>query len=444
MPKRRTSKPVSEKPKGPIRLQRILSAAGLGSRRQCEELIEEGRVQVDGETVTVLGTAVDPEAAKIKVDGKLLRAQRPTYYAVNKPTGFVTTNRDPQGRPRVVDLVPPDPRVFPVGRLDRSSEGLIVLTNDGELAQRLAHPRYGIRKVYRVTVAGKVEPETMRTMKRGIHLAEGTVRVDGVKRLKTRSRATDLEIVLSEGKNREIRRILARLGHKVQTLRRIAVGPAKLGDLPAGSYRPLTPNEIEKLHRLTSGDPDSAAPSRSRTAGRDSGPKKKARSSRSASTGRGKPTGAQVKSSSKKPRRAGKPKSGQTHGPTGDDSRIVDGILIAANPNSISDPAVDTTDAGEDRRRKRTAKRRAGSAGGSADSSQRPQRKSTKRAAGRSTGPGGTSKPTKRGKGGPKRGGSSKRGGPSLGGGSKRGGGPKRGSGPKRGGGGPGGKRRGR
>ena len=234
----------------PIRLQRLLASAGFGSRRACEELITEGRVQVNGETVSKLGTTVDPDDDKIKVDGTLLRPQRLVYFAVNKPVGVVTTNRDPQGRPRVVDLVPPTERVFPVGRLDRSSEGLILVTNDGELAQRLTHPKYQIRKIYRVMVAGKVDPESMRQMRKGIHITEGLVKVEGVKLIKARAKVTELEIVLSEGKNREIRRILARLGHKVMTLRRVAVGPLRLGDVPPGAYRTLARDEVAKLYRI--------------------------------------------------------------------------------------------------------------------------------------------------------------------------------------------------
>ena len=237
-------------------MQRILAASGFGSRRQCEELIIEGRVDVNRQTVTELGTVANLETDDIRVDGTSIKPRRLVYYAVNKPTGVVTTNRDPQGRPRVIDLVPPDERVFPVGRLDRSSEGLILLTNDGDLAQALSHPKYGIRKRYLVTVAGKVDPQSMRQMRKGIHIAEGFVRVEGVRLLRTRGRATDLEIVLAEGKNREIRRILARLGHKVQTLRRVAVGTLRLGDMPPGAYRSLTPGELDKLRELTTRGPD--------------------------------------------------------------------------------------------------------------------------------------------------------------------------------------------
>ncbi len=251
MPRKSTKKRTPKKSAGPQsdqtqRLQRLLASAGFGSRRQCEELIEEGRVAVDGKIVTKLGTTVDPEVNKVHVDGVLLKKQKLVYYAVNKPVGFVTTNRDPMGRPRVVDLVPPDERVFPVGRLDRNSEGLILLTNDGELAQRLTHPKFGVRKVYRVTVAGKVDGETMKQMRKGIYIAEGFVKVEGAKLLKSRSRSTEMEIVLREGKNREIRRILARLGHKVQHLRRIAVGPVATWAI---SHRRLSRGHAAKKSR---------------------------------------------------------------------------------------------------------------------------------------------------------------------------------------------------
>ncbi len=243
----------------PQRLQRLLATAGFGSRRQCEALIEEGRVEIDGEIVAQLGTIVDPKAHKVRVDGVPLKQQKLVYYAVNKPTGFLSTNADPRGRQRVIDLVPDSERVFPVGRLDQSSQGLMLLTNDGDLAQQLAHPRFGVRKVYRVTVAGKIEPETMRNMRKGIYIAEGFVRVEGARILKARGRATELEITLREGKNREIRRILARLGHKVQVLRRIAIGPLRLGDMPPGAHRPLSREEVDRLRRAVEHSRDEVA-----------------------------------------------------------------------------------------------------------------------------------------------------------------------------------------
>ncbi|MCC9602547.1 rRNA pseudouridine synthase [Stieleria sp. JC731] len=245
---RRSSKPTTTRDQ-PQRLQRLLAAAGYGSRRQCEELIEEGRVDVDGKTVVELGTTVDPKTSKVRVDGVELRQQKLVYYAVNKPTGYLSTNADPRGRQRVIDLVPRSERVFPVGRLDQSSQGLMLLTNDGDLAQQLAHPKYGVRKVYRVTVAGKIDSETMKNMRKGIYISDGFVRVEGAKILKTRGRSTELEITLREGKNREIRRILARLGHKVQVLSRIAIGPLRLGDIPPGAYRKLTREEVARLHK---------------------------------------------------------------------------------------------------------------------------------------------------------------------------------------------------
>lgn len=197
--------------------------------------------------VTELGTQVDPKVSKIHVDGSLLKREKLAYFVVNKPPGVVTTNSDPQGRTRVIDLVQERQRLFPVGRLDRSSEGLILLTNDGDLAQQLAHPKYGVRKTYRVTVAGKVDNEKLMQMKRGIYIAEGRVGVDGAKILRHRGQATELEILLREGKNREIRRILARLGHKVLTLQRVALGPLRLGDLPRGAYRPVSSDELRRL-----------------------------------------------------------------------------------------------------------------------------------------------------------------------------------------------------
>ncbi len=256
-PKRSRIEPEDDEPTGEtVRINKFLASAGYGSRRQVEELIEQGRVDIDGQTVTSLATTVMPETQTVRVDSDVLKPQRKVYYAVNKPVGIVSTARDPAGRPRVIDLVPPTQRVFSVGRLDLSSEGLILLTNDGDLAQKLAHPKFGVMKIYRVLVAGSVTPETLRKMEKGMYIAEGVVRVDGARILKARPKATEMEIRLREGKNREIRRILARFGHKVQTLRRIAIGPLRLGDVPPGAYRVLTREEIKKL-KSTAGQPGS-------------------------------------------------------------------------------------------------------------------------------------------------------------------------------------------
>ena len=233
---------------GEQRINKLLAAAGLGSRRQVDELITDGRVEIDGKTITQVGVKVDADTSKISVDGEPLKRHRPLYYAVNKPAGVLCTNSDPEGRPRVIDLVPGQNRLFPVGRLDSSSTGLILLTNDGELAQRLAHPRNSVPKSYYVVVAGQVEMDSMRRLQRGIYLAEGFARVDGAKIRRVRKGCTEIEITLSEGKNREIRRVLARLGHKVITLRRLAIGPLRLATLPEGSYRPLSQEEVVQLY----------------------------------------------------------------------------------------------------------------------------------------------------------------------------------------------------
>lgn len=253
--KKKSSAPAAPRPlTGPQRLNKILAAAGLGSRRDCEQLILDGRIEVDGQTVTDLATKVDPETAKIAFDGSLLKSFRPVYFALHKPSGVLSSNRDPSGRMLVTDLVNVKERIFSVGRLDRSSEGLMLLTNDGELAQRLAHPRYGVQKLYLATVQGEVTQVDLEKLVRGVRLAEGFARVDAVKLRRQRSGAAELEIALSEGKNREIRRILARLGHKVVGLRRLAIGPLRLGQLPVGGWRPLTREEVAALYAASAGE----------------------------------------------------------------------------------------------------------------------------------------------------------------------------------------------
>lgn len=230
------------------RLQKVLAAAGLGSRRQCEELIQTGRVEIDRQVVTELGTRVDPAGQEIRVDGTVLPRAERVYYALHKPAGVLCTSRDPSGRPRAIDLIPAHAgRLFTVGRLDMSSEGLILLTNDGELANQLTHPRYGIAKTYRVLVAGHITPEDTAKLHRGVYLAEGFSKVESLRVKKTHKDSTWAEMVLTEGRNREIRRLLARVGHKVQRLVRIAVGPVHLGELPSGAHRRLTRDEVAAL-----------------------------------------------------------------------------------------------------------------------------------------------------------------------------------------------------
>ena len=234
-----------------IRLQKVLAAAGLGSRRKCEELILAGRVEVDGQVVTELGTRVDPHRQEIRVDGERIRLQPLVYYAVHKPPGVVCTHHDPSGRTRLIDLVPASRRLrlFPVGRLDLHSQGLILVTNDGQLANRLTHPRYGVEKTYRVQVAGLPSPEILEKLQQGVWTSEGKLKAERIKVLGTHKKSTFLEMVLAEGRNRQIRRMLARVGHKVMQLTRLAVGPIRLGKLKPGACRPLRQDEIDALYQ---------------------------------------------------------------------------------------------------------------------------------------------------------------------------------------------------
>jgi 23S rRNA pseudouridine2605 synthase len=232
------------------RLNKFLAHAGLGSRRHCEDLIVAGRVSVDGHTVRELATKVDPETQEVCVDGKALAVERPAYWLVNKPRGYLCTNHDPAGRPLAVDLVDHvRQRVYTVGRLDEDSEGLLLLTNDGELANKLMHPRFGVEKTYLVQVAGKPDQEQLGQLLKGVWLSDGHVKAKRVKRLKSQGESAWLEIVLSEGKNREIRRMLARLNHKVMRLKRTAIGPIELGRLRSGKSRPMKTEELARLRR---------------------------------------------------------------------------------------------------------------------------------------------------------------------------------------------------
>ncbi len=250
-PRRHSQRSHDNEPSGLDRLQKVLAAAGIGSRRECETLITGGRVEVDGEFVTELGRKVDPTAQKIRVDGVALAQPKRVYFVLNKPVGVVSTNSDPDGRPRVIDLIKSDERLYPVGRLDRTSEGLILVTNDGELANRLTHPRYGIEKVYRVRVAGNPAPQELGKLRKGIFLSDGMAKVSSIQIKRRFKQSTELEIVLKEGRNREIRRILARIGHKVMQLKRVAIGPIRLGTMPVGAHRMLSRDEVQALRRAT-------------------------------------------------------------------------------------------------------------------------------------------------------------------------------------------------
>jgi len=246
------------KPPGPDdgldRLQKVLAHAGIASRRACEDLIRQGRITVDGQVARELGTKVDPRTQQVAVDGQKVHSERNVYYAVHKPKGYVSTNNDPSGKPRVIDLLPEIPqRAYAVGRLDEQSTGLMLLTNDGELANKLAHPKFGVEKIYRVVVAGEPGRDILDQLTKGIWLAEGKVRAKRVRIVGHKGQASIMEMVLAEGKNREIRRMLAKLGHKVMSLTRIAVGPIGLKGIGVGECRPLTAREIELLHDVAAG-----------------------------------------------------------------------------------------------------------------------------------------------------------------------------------------------
>lgn len=250
-----------------MRLNRVLAHAGYGSRRAAEEVILQGRVTVNGEVVRELGVRLDPDVTKVTVDGEPIALERPVYIVVNKPKGYVSTNDDPAGRPRVVDLLPELPeRVYTVGRLDEESTGLLLLTNDGELANRLAHPRFGVEKVYRALVAGHPEPVVLDRLMEGVWLSDGKARARHARFAGKQGDATMIELILGEGKNREVRRMLAKLGHKVMSLTRISVGPIGLRGLAIGAWRHLTSPEVDLLRRVADGEPVATPGGERRTA----------------------------------------------------------------------------------------------------------------------------------------------------------------------------------
>jgi 23S rRNA pseudouridine2605 synthase len=247
---------------GAQRVQKVLAAAGLGSRRACEHLIAEGRVAVDG-VVVALGAKADPARHVITVDGERIHTDPAlVYLLLNKPQNVVTTVTDPQGRPTVMDLIPTTPRVYPVGRLDRDTEGLLILTNDGELANRLAHPRYSVEKTYVAQVRGTPKRQAIRDLLNGVVLEDGVARARSVRELGSAADKTLLEIVLAEGRKREVRRMLAAVDIPLERLARVKIGPLPLGDIAPGKFRPLSGAEVRALYAAVGlGDPQAAAAS---------------------------------------------------------------------------------------------------------------------------------------------------------------------------------------
>jgi 23S rRNA pseudouridine2605 synthase len=231
------------------RLQKVLARAGLGSRRAAEGLIADGRVTVDGE-VARLGQRIHPEQAHVEVDGVPIAVREGVvYYLLNKPRRVVTTARDPEGRPTAVELVPAEPRVFPVGRLDYETEGLLLLTNDGELAQLVTHPRHGIEKAYLAEVSGVPTRATIRTLRDGVALDDGPTAPARVRLVQDQGDTAALEIVVREGRNRIVRRMCEAVGHPVRRLVRTRVGPITDRRLAPGAWRPLRPREVQALYR---------------------------------------------------------------------------------------------------------------------------------------------------------------------------------------------------
>ncbi|MBA2456220.1 MAG: rRNA pseudouridine synthase [Nocardioidaceae bacterium] len=234
---------------GLVRLQKLLASSGVASRRRCEQLMLAGRVEVDGEVVTRLGTRIDPRTAVVRVDGARLPPLTDTaYLALNKPVGVLSTMSDPQGRPTLADLVAGRPeRLFHVGRLDADTSGLLLLTNDGEVAHRLAHPSYELSKTYVAQVSGAVRPSVIRRLLAGVELDDGTARADRVTVRETHAGRSIVEVVLHEGRNRIVRRMLDAVGHPVQSLTRTAFGPVRLGTQRAGTLRELSRDELGSL-----------------------------------------------------------------------------------------------------------------------------------------------------------------------------------------------------
>lgn len=233
----------------PERLQKVLARAGIGSRRAVEEMIERGRIQVNGVGAR-LGQRVDPYKDEVKVDGSVVPLRGDlVHFLLNKPVGVISTADDPEGRPTVVEAIETEARIWPVGRLDIDSEGAIVVTNDGDLTLRLTHPRYGVSKTYVAEVQGSLGPKVARELARGIELDDGLTAPARVQILERGTSGSVVELVLTEGRNRQARRMLEHVGHPVRRLVRTAIGPLKLGRLKQGTYRKLSPIEIQLLYK---------------------------------------------------------------------------------------------------------------------------------------------------------------------------------------------------
>ncbi|MFH1216351.1 MAG: pseudouridine synthase [Pseudomonadota bacterium] len=231
------------------RLQKILASSGVGSRRKAEEYIRQGMVTIDGQVVTDMGIKIDPAAHQILLNGKSIQSsEEKIYILLHKPTGYVTTLSDPQGRPIVTSLLSGiKQRVFPVGRLDLDTEGALLLTNDGELAQRILHPSFEVKKTYVAKVAGKPSSDKIKLLESGVMVEGRRTSPASVKVLQQNSRFSLLEITIHEGRKRQVRKMCAAIGHRVLALKRLSYGNLQLGSLPSGKFRILRKKDIEKI-----------------------------------------------------------------------------------------------------------------------------------------------------------------------------------------------------
>lgn len=325
---------MSEHVSGKIRLQKFLAEAGVAARRAAEDLVLEGRVKINGRVVDGLPAFVDPQEDDVRVDGDRVQPASKVYYLLNKPKGAVVTNYDPAGRKRVGDLLAGvEVRIFPVGRLEMDTDGVLLMTNDGELVEKLTHPRHGIEKMFRVEVTGQVSPEDLLKIRKGMWLSEGRTPNARVVVTYSSREMTILEITMRESKHRAIPRMLARLGHKVKKLTCIRIGRLTVRGMRAGEFRALTADEVKQLYkmaersheaaeaRLEDGPrPPSSRPTRSRPAGRPirKGQKPAERSAEERPAGKGgrpgqKPAG--------KPSRSGQRPAGKRNLPSGERPR---------------------------------------------------------------------------------------------------------------------------
>ena len=231
------------------RLQKVLAAAGVDSRRKCEELILSGQVSVNRKVVDTLPAFVDPEKDVITVNGRKIRSAHKVYFLLNKPKGVISTNSDPQGRKKAIDLVDTNQRIFCVGRLDVDTTGLIILTNDSELTNKLTHPRYGIAKTYVARIRGEIAGEQVEKLKKGVRLAEGKTGRASVKILQRRHDESSIEITIRQGLNRQVRRMLAKVGLLVKSLTRTSIGKLTIRGLGVGKFRTLTSSEVGYLKK---------------------------------------------------------------------------------------------------------------------------------------------------------------------------------------------------